>query len=170
MVSNKDYYEKLKYHQNAAGAVLSPFDSYLTSRGIKTLELRMQKHNENAFKIASFLEGHPLVEKVIYPGLESHPQHHLAKEQATGFGGIISFELKGDIHTAERFLEKLQLFALAESLGGVESLIELPAVMTHASIPKEIREKIGISDTLIRISVGIENAEDLIADLEQALD
>jgi cystathionine gamma-lyase len=168
MLSNPEYYEKIKYHQNAAGAVLSPFDSYLTSRGIKTLELRMQKHNENAFKIARFLESHPSVEKVIYPGLESHPQHQLAKEQTTGFGGIISFELKGNVTTAEQFLERLRLFALAESLGGVESLIELPAVMTHASIPKDIREKIGISDTLIRISVGIENVEDLIADLSQA--
>jgi cystathionine gamma-lyase len=168
MLSNKTLYEKIQYHQNAVGAVLSPFDSYLTMRGIKTLELRMQRHNQNANQIAEFLEQHPKVSKVIYPGLPSHPQHQLAKQQTTGSGGIISFEITGNIEDSKRFLEKLKLFALAESLGGVESLIELPALMTHASVSKESREKIGITDTLIRISVGIEDCKDLIDDLKQA--
>lgn len=170
MLSDKGLYEKIHYYQNAIGAVLSPFDSYLTMRGIKTLELRMQRHNHNALHIATFLEQHAKVKKVIYPGLASHPQHELAKEQASGFGGVLSFELDGTIHEAKTFLENLILFALAESLGGVESLIELPSVMTHASVPKETREKIGISDTLIRVSVGIEDYQDLIIDLQQALD
>ena len=170
MLNDEKLFEKIQYHQNAVGAVLPPFDSYLTLRGIKTLALRMEKHQENALKIAHFLERHPKVTKVIYPGLESHPQHTLATEQATGFGGVLSFELEGTIVNAKAFLEKLELFALAESLGGVESLIELPAVMTHASVPIEIRKQIGISDTLVRVSVGIENIEDLIADLEQALE
>jgi len=169
MLNDNDLFEKIKYHQNSVGAVLPPFDSYLTLRGIKTLALRMERHNENALSIAHYLEHHIKVNKVIYPGLESHPQHELATNQATGFGGVISFEIAGTIDFAKTFLEKLTLFALAESLGGVESLIELPAVMTHASVPKEIREQIGISDTLIRISVGIEDVEDLIGDLEQAL-
>jgi len=168
MLNDQELYEKIKYHQNSVGAVLPPFDSYLTLRGIKTLALRMERHNENALEIAHYLERHPKVKKVIYPGLESHPQHKLATEQATGFGGIISFEIEGTIYEAKAFLEKLQLFALAESLGGVESLIELPALMTHASVAKEIREQIGITDTLIRISVGIEDVADLIDDLEQA--
>jgi cystathionine gamma-lyase len=168
MLSNKTLYEKIQYHQNAVGAVLSPFDSYLTMRGIKTLELRMQRHNQNALQIAEFLEQHPKVSKVIYPGLPSHPQHQLAKQQTTGSGGIISFEITGNIEDSKRFLEKLKLFALAESLGGVESLIELPALMTHSSVSKESREKIGITDTLIRISVGIEDCKDLIDDLKQA--
>jgi len=168
MLNDQELYEKIKYHQNSVGAVLPPFDSYLTLRGIKTLALRMERHNGNALEIAHYLERHPKVKKVIYPGLESHPQHKLATEQATGFGGIISFEIEGTIYEAKAFLEKLQLFALAESLGGVESLIELPALMTHASVAKEIREQIGITDTLIRISVGIEDVADLIDDLEQA--
>jgi cystathionine gamma-lyase len=138
-------------------------------RGIKTLQLRMQRHNQNAIEIAEFLEKHPKINKVIYPGLQSHPQHQLAKQQASGFGGIISFEIKGNIDDAKTFLEHLTLFALAESLGGVESLIELPAVMTHASVSKESREKIGITDTLIRVSVGIEDSKDLINDLKIAL-
>jgi len=170
MLNDEKLFEKIQYHQNAVGAVLPPFDSYLTLRGIKTLALRMEKHQENALKIAHFLERHPKVTKVIYPGLESHPQHTLATEQATGFGGVLSFELEGTIVNAKAFLEKLELFALAESLGGVESLIELPAVMTHASVPIEIRNQIGISDTLVRVSVGIEDVADLIADLEQALE
>lgn len=169
MLNDKSLFEKVKYHQNAIGAVLSPFDSYLTMRGIKTLALRMEKHNQNAIAIAQYLQNHPKVKKVIYPGLESHQQYTLAKSQASGFGGIISFELKGTLVDAELFLSKLNLFVLAESLGGVESLIELPALMTHASIPKEIREQIGISDSLIRISVGIEDIKDLEADLGQAL-
>jgi cystathionine gamma-lyase len=168
MLNDTELYEKIKYHQNSVGAVLAPFDSYLTLRGIKTLALRMERHNENALVIAPYLERHPKVKKVIYPGLVSHPQYELATRQATGYGGVISFEIKGTIDDAKQFLEKLELFTLAESLGGVESLIELPAVMTHASVAKEIREQIGISDTLIRISVGIEDVDDLIADLEQA--
>jgi len=130
----------------------------------------MERHNENALEIAHYLERHPKVKKVIYPGLESHPQHELATTQATGYGGVVSFEIDGTIDDAKAFLEKLDLFALAESLGGVESLIELPAVMTHASVAKEVREQIGISDTLIRISVGVEDVDDLIADLEQAFE
>jgi cystathionine gamma-lyase len=169
MLSEPLLYEKIKYHQNAIGAVLSPFDSYLTMRGIKTLQLRMQRHNQNAIEIAEFLNQHPKINKVIYPGLKSHPQHQLAKQQTSGFGGIVSFEIKGTISEATNFLEHLSIFALAESLGGVESLIELPALMTHASVSKESREKIGITDTLIRISVGIEDSKDLINDLKQAL-
>ncbi|MBD8388383.1 cystathionine gamma-synthase [Dysgonomonas sp. BGC7] len=170
MVSDDDLYQKLQYYQNAVGAVLSPFDSYLTIRGIKTLGLRMKKHEENALLISRFLENHPRVTKVIYPGLESHPQYKLSKKQSKGSGGIISFEIKGQLNDAKHFLESLHLFALAESLGGVESLIELPALMTHASVSKEEREEIGITDTLIRLSVGIEEAKDLISDLENALD
>lgn len=169
MLSDTDLYQKLQYHQNAVGAVLSPFDSYLTIRGIKTLGLRMQRHEVNALLIGEFLEKHPNVTKVIYPGLKSHPQHELAKRQTSGSGGIISFEIKGSINDAKHFLESLKLFALAESLGGVESLIELPSLMTHASVAKEEREKIGITDTLIRLSVGIENTKDLISDLDKAL-
>ena len=168
LLNNSDYYERIQYHQNAVGAVLPPFDSYLTARGIKTLAVRLEQHQKNALAIAHFLQKHPKVKKVIYPGLEGHPQHELAKRQATGFGGVLSFEIKGTIGDAEKFLEKLQIFALAESLGGVESLIELPSLMTHASVAKEIREQIGITDTLIRVSVGIEDVNDLIADLEQA--
>jgi cystathionine gamma-lyase len=169
LLNNPDCYEKLQYHQNAIGAVLSPFDSYLTLRGIKTLALRMEQHQQNAFRIADYLLQHPKVKKVIYPGLENHPQYTLAKTQATGFGGVLSFEINGSRSDAEAFVEKLRVFALAESLGGVESLIELPAVMTHSSVPKEIREQVGITDTLIRVSAGIENINDLIDDLEQAL-
>jgi cystathionine gamma-lyase len=169
LLNNLGYYEKLQYHQNAIGAVLSPFDSYLTLRGVKTLALRMEQHQQNAFRIANYLLQHPKVKKVIYPGLENHPQHTLAKTQATGFGGVLSFEINGSRSDAETFIEKLRVFALAESLGGVESLIELPAVMTHSSVPKEIREQIGITDTLIRVSAGVENINDLIDDLEQAL-
>jgi cystathionine gamma-lyase len=151
------------------GAVLSPFDSYLTLRGIKTLEVRLERHEKNALQIATFLRDHPKVKKVIYPGLESHPQHELARRQSTGFGGILSFEIAGDIRDAQTFLEKLKLFALAESLGGVESLIELPSLMTHASVAPEVRATIGITDTLIRVSVGIEDIDDLIKDIGHAL-
>ena len=159
----------LSNYQNAVGAVLPPFDSYLALRGIKTLALRMEQHQRNALEIAHYLKQHPKVGKVIYPGLVSHPQHELAKTQAFGFGGVLSFEIKRTGEDAEHFLEKLNIFALAESLGGVESLIELPAVMTHASVAKEVREQIGITDTLIRVSVGIEDIKDLIEDIEQAL-
>src|SRR3989338_2181968 len=166
MLSNEEIYNKLKFNQNAMGPVLSPFDSFLVLRGIKTLPVRMEKHNENAVKIANYLESHPKVKKVNYPGINSHPQHELAKKQMSGFGGMISFEVKEGLKEAKKFLDNLKIFSLAESLGGVESLIEHPALMTHASIAKEEREKIGITDSLIRISVGIENVWDLIDDLE----
>lgn len=168
MLSNQEIYEKLKFTQKAAGAILSPFDSFMVLRGTKTLAVRMQAHEKNALQIAHYLETHSRVNKVIYPGLESHPQHDLAKKQMSGFGGMLSFELGGNINDAKKFVESLKYFALAESLGGVESLIELPAVMTHASVPKEEREKIGLVDNLIRISVGIENSDDLLEDMESA--
>ncbi|MFC0446043.1 cystathionine gamma-synthase [Pseudidiomarina halophila] len=166
---NEELAEQMAFLQNSVGAVAGPFDSYLALRGVKTLALRMKQHNEAALTIAKWLEQHPEVEKVIHPGLASHPQHELAKKQMSGFGGMISILLKGDIEKARRFLEKVEIFALAESLGGVESLIEHPAIMTHASIPKENREKLGILDNFVRISVGIEDVDDLIADLDQAL-
>jgi len=168
LLNEDTLYERLKFHQNAVGAILPPFDSYLTLRGLKTLSLRMEQHQKNAMDIARYLEKHPKVNKVIYPGLESHPQHAIAQSQSSGHGGVLSFELKGGIDDAVAFLEKLKIFAVAESLGGVESLIELPSWMTHASVAKEMREAIGITDTLIRVSVGIEDAADLIADFEQA--
>jgi cystathionine gamma-lyase len=161
--------DRLAFLQNATGAVPSPFDSFLVLRGLKTLHLRMRAHCENARKIAEMLAGHPAVEKVIYPGLESHPQYELAKRQMHGGGGMITMLLKGGIEESRRFLENCRVFALAESLGGVESLIEHPAIMTHASVPKEQREQLGIADNLVRISVGVEDAEDLLEDLRQAL-
>ena len=170
MVNDDEIYERLKFHQNAVGAILSPFDSWLVMRGIKTLAVRMERHEKNVMRIARYLEEHPLVERVYYPGLPSHPQHELAKRQMRGFGGMLSFELKGSLEEAVRFVESLEIFALAESLGGVESLIELPAIMTHASVPKEEREKVGIKDSLIRVSVGIEDVEDLIEDLERGFE
>ncbi|MDT7526549.1 cystathionine gamma-synthase [Pseudidiomarina sp. GXY010] len=166
---NAEIAEQMTFLQNAVGAIAGPFDSYLALRGVKTLALRMQHHNAAALKIAQWLDQHPQVEKVIYPGLPSHPQHQLAKQQMTGFGGMISILLKGDLDKARRFLEAVEIFALAESLGGVESLIEHPAIMTHASIPAENRAKLGILDNFVRISVGIEDVEDLIADLDRAL-
>jgi len=166
---NDELVEKMLFLQNSVGAVAGPFDSYLALRGVKTLALRMKHHNEAALKLAQWLEAHPQVEKVIYPGLPSHPQHELAKKQMSGFGGMISILLNGDLDKARRFLEAVEIFALAESLGGVESLIEHPAIMTHASIPKENREKLGILDNFVRISVGIEDLDDLIADLDRAL-
>jgi cystathionine gamma-lyase len=167
---NAQIAEQLKFLQNAVGAVLGPFDSFLALRGVKTLALRMQRACDSALAIAKWLSSRKDVERVIYPGLPSHPQHELAKRQMHGgFGGIISVELKGDVDTAKRMLERTRLFTLAESLGGVESLIEHPAIMTHASIPAEQRAALGISDTLIRLSVGIEDCEDLIADLSEAL-
>jgi len=169
VMKDKELYDKLQFLQNAVGAVPGPFDCFLVLRGIKTLAIRMERHAENAIKIAQFLENHPKVRKVIYPGLSSHPQHELAKKQMTGFGGIVTFFIKGGLEAARRFLERVKIFSLAESLGGVESLIEHPAIMTHASLPKEVREKIGISDELIRVSVGIENVDDLIDDIEQAI-
>lgn len=167
---NAEIAEKLKFLQNAVGAVLGPFDSFLALRGVKTLALRMQRACDSALAIAKWLSTRKDVERVIYPGLPSHPQHDLAKRQMLGgFGGIISVELKGDVGAAKRMLERTRLFTLAESLGGVESLIEHPAIMTHASIPADQRAALGISDTLIRLSVGIEDCEDLIADLSEAL-
>ena len=162
--------DQLTFLQNAVGAVASPFDSFLSLRGVKTLALRMQRHGESALKIAAWLEGRKEVAKVIYPGLPSHPQHDLAKRQMTGgFGGMMSVVLDRDLKGTLRMLERTHLFTLAESLGGVESLIEHPAIMTHASIPAETRARIGIADSLVRLSVGIEDCDDLIADLEQAL-
>jgi cystathionine gamma-lyase len=166
---DEDLQTRLRFLQNACGAISGPFDSFLALRGLKTLALRMQRHCESGLRIARWLEAHPGVRRVIYPGLESHPQHDLAKRQMNGFGGIISVELDCDLEGARRVLERTQLFTLAESLGGVESLIEHPAIMTHASIPPEQRAALGISDSLVRLSVGIEDCDDLIADLEQAL-
>jgi len=169
MMNSQELYEKLKYLQNAIGAVPGPFDCWLALRGIKTLALRMQRHGENALAVAEWLEGHAKVERVLYPGLDSHPQRKLACSQMRGFGGMLTFFLKGDVETSRRFLSSLKLFTLAESLGGVESLIEHPGIMTHASVPPPIRAQLGITDSLIRVSVGIESARDLIADLEQGL-
>lgn len=168
MFNSDELKEKMFFLQNAIGPSQSPFDSWLVLRGVKTLALRMKAHQENAMKIANFLEKHPKVEKVIYPGLESHPQHGIAKKQMKGFGGMITFFLKGGMNESRKFLESVHLFALAESLGGVESLIEHPAIMTHASIPADVRQKLGIHDNLIRLSVGVEDINDLIKDLEVA--
>jgi cystathionine gamma-lyase len=170
ITNDKELYDKLRFLQNAVGVVPGPFDCFLVLRGIKTLAVRMERHENNAMKIAQFLENHPEVRKVIYPGLESHPQHELARKQMVGFGGVVTFFIRGGLEAARRFLERLKVFSLAESLGGVESLIEHPAIMTHASLPEEVREKVGISDELIRISVGIENVDDLIDDLKKALE
>ena len=170
VLNNEDYYKKIAYNQNAVGAVLSPFDSYLTLRGAKTLAVRMEQHQKNALALAEFLQKSPKIKRVLYPGLKNHPHHDIAASQTTGFGGVLSFELEGTLADAENFLSKLKLFSTAESLGGVESLAEIPAIMTHASVPKEVREKNGISDTLIRISAGIENTEDLIEDFRKALE
>ena len=161
-----EWAEQLAFLHNAVGAIAGPFDSFLALRGVKTLALRMERHNQSALQLAQWLEAHPKVARVHYPGLESHPQHALAKRQMRGGGGMISIDLKGDLAGSRRFLEHVHLFALAESLGGVESLIEHPAIMTHASIPAEQRAKLGINDTLIRLSVGIEALDDLKADLE----
>jgi cystathionine gamma-lyase len=162
--------EKLTYLQNAVGGISGPFDSYLTLRGIKTLALRMERHCSNALAIARFLESHPKVARVIYPGLPGHPHHELAKRQMQGgFGGIVTVELRGGLEDARRFLERCHLFSLAESLGGVESLIEHPALMTHASLPAAMRAQLGISDSLVRLSVGVESVDDLIAELRTAL-
>ena len=169
MTDRDDLYERIQYYQNAAGAVMAPFDSYIVMRGIKTLALRMERHADNALRVARFLEEHPAVGQVVYPGLDSFPQRELHRSQATGDGGIVSFDLRGSVADAKRFLSRLKVIALAESLGGVESLVELPALMTHSSVAPEERQKIGITDTLVRLSVGIENADDLIADLRQAL-
>ena len=171
VVKDKELADKLYFIQNASGAVCGPMDSFLVLRGIKTLALRMQRHCENGKAVAEFLKSHPQVDNVYWPGFESHPNHAIAKSQMKDFGGMISFTIKGnDFDKTIRTLEKLKVFTLAESLGGVESLVGHPASMTHASIPKEEREKTGVIDSLIRLSVGIEDAEDLIADLKQALE
>lgn len=166
---NAEFRDKMTFLQNAIGSVASPFDSFLTLRGMKTLALRMQRHCENGQAIAEWLEARKDVAKVVYPGLKSHPQHELARRQMSGFGGMITVVLDRDLDGVKRMLERTELFTLAESLGGVESLIEHPAIMTHASIPAETRERIGIVDGLIRLSVGVENVDDLIADLDRAL-
>jgi cystathionine gamma-lyase len=167
--SDGEWAERIAFLQNAVGAVQGPFDSFLALRGVKTLALRMERHCSNAMAVARFLDAHPEVERVHYPGLPSHPQHALAARQMHGFGGMVVAVLKGGEDAARRMLERVELFTLAESLGGVESLIEHPAIMTHASIPREQREAVGISDGLVRLSVGIEDPADLVADLAQAL-
>jgi cystathionine gamma-lyase len=166
ITSDDALHERLKFLQNAVGGVPSPMDSFLVLRGLKTLHVRMARHAENAMALARFLEGHPQVERVTYPGLPSHAQHALAKRQMTGFGGMLTFVLRGGLPAAAAFLRAVKIFACAESLGGVESLVEHPAIMTHASVPRDTRERLGISDGFIRVSAGIENAADLVADLE----
>jgi cystathionine gamma-synthase/cystathionine gamma-lyase len=169
LTSNKEHHDVIKFHQNAVGGVPGPHDAWLTMRGAKTLAIRMREHAKNAQAVAEFLEAHPEVDRVYYPGLPSHPQHELAKRQMSGFGGMVSFTLKGPEQRAIDFANRMHYFSLAESLGGVESLICHPARMTHGSIPKEEREKRGVTDGLLRLSVGIEDVDDLIDDLRQAL-
>jgi cystathionine gamma-lyase len=170
VTSRADLAEKLAFLSNSMGGIQGAFDSFMCLRSLKTLPLRMKAHALNGQAVAEFLENHPKVEKVIYPGLKSHPQHALAKEQMLGMGGMITFYIKGGMEAARTFLENVRVFALAESLGGVESLIEHPAIMTHASVPPETRKQLGIDDSLIRLSVGIEDLEDLLADLKSAFD
>lgn len=169
VVKDKALADKIAFFSNAMGPIASPFDSYLAMRSLKTLAVRMKAHQENALAVAEFLVKHPKIEKVIYPGLKSHPQHELAKKQMHGFGGMVSVVLNGGIKETRGFLESVRIFTLAESLGGVESLVNHPAIMTHASVPPETRKALGISDSLVRLSVGIESKADLIHDLEQAL-
>ncbi|MBL0028845.1 MAG: PLP-dependent transferase [Rhodanobacteraceae bacterium] len=166
---NRELEEKITFLQNAVGSVQGPFDSFLALRGLKTLHLRMQAHCANAGELAKWLEKHPKVEHISYPGLKAHPQHALAKKQMDGFGGMISIVVKGGLKSARRMMERCQIFGLAESLGGVESLVNHPAIMTHASVPAEKRKALGISDALVRLSVGVEDVADLRADLEQAM-
>lgn len=170
LLTNDDgLHERLKFVQNSVGAVPGPMDCFLLLRSTKTIHVRLERHCQNAMKIAEHLAGHKRFTKVVYPGLESHPQHEVAKRQMCGYGGMITATMDGGLDDARRFLERLEIFSIAESLGGVESLIESPAIMTHASVPADQREKLGISDGLVRFSVGIEEADDLIADIEQAL-
>jgi cystathionine gamma-lyase len=169
VTADKSLAERLAYLQNSIGAVAGPFDSFLALRGLKTLDVRMERHCRSAATIAEWLERDSRVERVLYPGLESHPQHDLAREQMPGFGGIVTFFIKGELAEARRFLERCDVFALAESLGGVESLVDHPGIMTHASVPEKERAALGISDQLIRLSVGIEDVDDLLTDLDQAL-
>jgi cystathionine gamma-lyase len=170
VLSDAELYERVRFAQNAAGAVPGPFDCWLVLRGVRTLAVRMDRHCSNAQKVAEFLKGHSKVLKVMYPGLVTHPQHQLARKQMTGFGGMVSFHLKGNFESCKRLLKHVKVFTVAESLGGVESLIEHPSSMTHASVPKEERERVGVTDSLIRLSVGIEDADDLITDLSTALE
>jgi cystathionine gamma-lyase len=169
VTADKSLAERLAYLQNSIGAVAGPFDSFLALRGLKTLDVRMERHCRSAATIAEWLERDSRVERVLYPGLESHPQHDLAREQMPGFGGIVTFFINGELADARRFLERCDVFALAESLGGVESLVDHPGIMTHASVPEKERAALGISDQLIRLSVGIEDVDDLLTDLDQAL-
>jgi cystathionine gamma-lyase len=170
VTGNEDIAEKIGFLSNSMGGILGAFDSFMCLRSLKTLPIRMKAHEANARVIADFLESHEKVEKVLYPGLKSHPQYKLAQEQMLGMGGMITFFVKGGLAAARTLLENVKIFALAESLGGVESLIEHPAIMTHASVPLENRKALGIDDSLIRLSVGIEDIEDLMSDLKQALD
>ncbi len=170
VTNDDDLHQRLKFLQNAVGGVPGPLDCFLVLRGTKTLHLRMERHGKNAARIAAWLETHPAVTRVYYPGLSSHPQHDLAKRQMSDFGGMVSFEVRGGLEASRRVAERVRLFALAESLGGVESLLDSPAIMTHASIPAEERRKAGLADGLLRLSVGIEDVDDLLADLAQALE
>ena len=170
VVNDDEIHKKLKFLQKSIGAVPSPFDCWLTQIGIKTLAVRMDKHSENAIQVAKFLESHPKVDRVIYPGLESHPQYHIAKEQMSGFSGMISITLKSDFESTVRMMNSFKLFSLAESLGAVESMVTHPASMTHPDVPKEVREARGLTDGLVRLSIGIEDVDDIIEDLKQALD
>jgi len=167
---NKELADQIAFLQNSVGAIAGPFDSFLAMRGLKTLALRMERHCSNALEIARWLEEQPHVKSVHYPGLKTHAQHDLARQQMRAFGGIVTVVLKTDLEGTRRFLENTHLFALAESLGGVESLIDHPAIMTHASVPKEMREQLGISDSLVRLSVGVEGVRDLIDDLQFAFE
>jgi cystathionine gamma-lyase len=169
VLNDTELFDRLAYIQNSCGIMSSPFDCYLVNRGLKTLHVRMEKHQKNGFAVARFLEQHPLVEKVLHPGLPSHPQHKVAIRQCSGFSGMVSFYIKGGLQEATKFLQAVKVFCLAESLGGFESLADHPALMTHASVPPEERAVLNISDNLIRLSVGLESEEDLIADLDQAL-
>ncbi len=169
MTSDQELYEKIKFVQFAAGAVPSPMECFLLLRSIKTLGVRMMQHEKNVHAVSNFLEKHPQVEKVFFPGSSSHPQYDVAKKQMTGFSGMLSFNLKGNYEKVEKFLSRLKIFALAESLGGVESLVNHPARMTHASVPEELRLKLGITDQMLRLSIGIENTDDLLSDLKNAL-
>ncbi|MEM7350100.1 MAG: PLP-dependent aspartate aminotransferase family protein [Acidobacteriota bacterium] len=169
VVNDVELAQRLRFLQNSIGSVMSPFDAYQTLRGIKTLALRMERHHANGQRVAEFLQGHPQVERVFYPGLASHPHHELCKQQCAGGGGMVTFFIRGGLGEARKFLESVRVFQLAESLGAVESLVNHPAIMTHASVPAEVRAELGISDQLIRLSVGIEDGDDLVADLEQAL-
>jgi cystathionine gamma-lyase len=170
ITADPDLAKTIAFLSNSMGGIASAFDAFLSMRSLKTLALRMRQHEVNAREIANFLVSHPKIDRVVYPGLKSHPQHALACEQMSGFGGMITFYIKGGMSAARKFLESVQVFSLAESLGGVESLVEHPAIMTHASVPPDVRKQLGIDDSMVRLSVGVENLEDLHRDLKQALD